>query len=252
MNYETIDYGLYHKKTIIISLSIGILSLSILVLSSLIIEFLRVFFIILGFLGIILFLWPSLGLITVNLLAGNNKTHPTTNLQEICELNSPMILDIGCGTGRCSIKLAKSLKKDGHIYGIDIFNSVISGNSIQRVQANARIENVEVNTTFKFGSIFKIPFQDDFFDVVNIAYVLHEINDKKKALSEIYRVLKPDGWLFITEFHKRSLLTFLLNGIYTLLYKNHRYWIELLEENHFIDIIYVKKGPIAVISCLKK
>ena len=161
-------------------------------------------------------------------------------------------MDIGCGTGRCAIKFAKNLKKDGHIYGIDIFKSVISGNSIQRVQANARMENVKSNTTFKFGSIYEIPFPNDFFDVVNVAYVLHEIDDKKKALSEIHRVLKSDGWLFITEFHKRNLSTFLLNGIYTLFYKNHEYWIKLLEENYFIDIIYENKGPIALISCLKK
>ena len=177
MNYKTIDYGLYHKKTINTCLFVGFFSLSILILNFLMIDFLRVFFIFLGLIGIIFFLWPSLGLIFINIIAGNDKTYPTANLQEIFDLDSPKILDIGCGTGRCAIKFAKNLKKDGHIYGIDIFKSVISGNSIQRVQANARMENVKSNTTFKFGSIYEIPFPNDFFDVVNVAYVLHEIDD---------------------------------------------------------------------------
>lgn len=252
MNFEIIDYGFYHKRTTFVSLFIGIFSLLTFILNFLMVDFLKIVFIILGLFGIIFFLWPSLGLIIINFMTWNDKSHPTAKLQEIIDLDSPKILDIGCGTGRCAIKLAKNLNKGGHVYGIDIFNNAISGNSIQRVQANARIDNVESRTTFKYGSILEIPFPNNFFDVVNIAYVLHEIDEKKQALSEIYRVLKSDGWLFITEFHKRNISTILLNGIYTLFYKNYKYWMKLLEESYFIDLLYVNTGPIALISCLKK
>jgi ubiquinone/menaquinone biosynthesis C-methylase UbiE len=81
---------------------------------------------------------------------------------------------------------------------------------------------------------------------------LHEIEDKEKALSEINRVLKPNGWLFITEFHKKSLITILLSGFYAFHYKKPEYWFSLLEKNEFVDIIYMNTGPIAIVSSLKK
>jgi ubiquinone/menaquinone biosynthesis C-methylase UbiE len=248
---EKVDYGWYHKNTMIFGLIFGSIALIIFIYSFILSGFFRIIFSIFGILGLMVFLWPALGLFAINIRTDNNRSHPTVNYKEILELKDPKILDIGCGSGRCAIQFAKNLKNGGQIFGIDIFNNALSGNSLEKVRTNARIENVSSKITFKYGSITEIPFEKHFFDVVNVSYVLHEIPDKEKALSEIYRVLKPNGWLFITEFHKRNLFTFLYNGLFTFHYKNPHFWVNLLIKNRFNDVIYANSGPIGIVSALK-
>jgi ubiquinone/menaquinone biosynthesis C-methylase UbiE len=90
------------------------------------------------------------------------------------------------------------------------------------------LENVKGTTIFQFGSVTNIPFDDDFFDFINMSYVFHEVIDKHKALNEIKRVLKQGGMFYLTEFHRNSILAIIINGIYILIFKGHKYWLDLL------------------------
>jgi len=99
------------------------------------------------------------------------------------------VLDMGCGTGRLTLKLAG---KVDHIMGIDP--------SPQRIEVVRRklTQMNPGNVTFELGSSDDISrYGEDVFDVVYLNAVFHWINDKEEALNSIYRALKPGGKLGI-------------------------------------------------------
>ena len=56
-----------------------------------------------GIIGLVFFSWPALGLLFINLIAKTGKAHPSVNEEQINSIPNPMILDIGCGSGRVAI-----------------------------------------------------------------------------------------------------------------------------------------------------
>ena len=99
------------------------------------------------------------------------------------------VLDVGCGTGRLTLKLAG---KVDHIKGIDP--------SPQRIEVALRklTKMNPGNVTFELGSSDDIGhYGEDIFDVVYLNAVFHWINNKEEALENIYQVLKPGGKLGI-------------------------------------------------------
>ncbi len=103
------------------------------------------------------------------------------------------ICEIGPGYGTFTIEAAKQVSKTGKVFTIDIQSKVIS-------ILNNRIEKYKIkNVITKVGSASKLPFLNKNFDRVFMITVLGEIDDKKKALIEINRVLKGNGLLAIGE-----------------------------------------------------
>ena len=100
------------------------------------------------------------------------------------------ILDLGCGSGRQVVFLAK---KDFSVYGFDIAEEGIK-------IAKEWLNNEGLEADFKIGSIYKkLPYLDNFFDAVISTHAIHHgrIEDIRKAIGELYRVLKPGGLIFI-------------------------------------------------------
>ena len=99
------------------------------------------------------------------------------------------VLDVGSDTGRLALKLADMVD---HITGIDP--------SPQKIEV-ARRKLTKLNpkhVTFELGSSDDIGrYGEDVFDVVYLNAVFHWINDKEKALNNIYWGLKPGGKLGI-------------------------------------------------------
>jgi demethylmenaquinone methyltransferase/2-methoxy-6-polyprenyl-1,4-benzoquinol methylase len=58
------------------------------------------------------------------------------------------------------------------------------------------------NVDYVQANAEELPFPDNHFDLVTIAFGLRNVTDKDKALASIYRVLKPGGRLLILEFSK--------------------------------------------------
>jgi SAM-dependent methyltransferase len=101
-------------------------------------------------------------------------------------------LDVGTGTGRHAIKLAKSGAK---VTAIDASPEMLA---VARQKANR--ESVKIN--FQLASLNDgLPFEGEKFDFVISGLMLCHIPDLKQALREFQRVLKPDGTLLITDFH---------------------------------------------------
>jgi len=101
------------------------------------------------------------------------------------------ILDLGCGSGRHVVYLAK---KGFDIYGVD---SSKSGIKI----AKSWLKKENLKAQLKIGNIYaKLPYKNKFFDAVISVQTMHHGRPKKikKLIVEIERILKENGAIFIT------------------------------------------------------
>ena len=98
------------------------------------------------------------------------------------------ILDIAAGTGTSSASLAKS--------GAEVIAADFSAGMI----TVGRLKHPKI--TFVEADAMSLPFADGEFDAVTISFGLRNVEQPKKALAEMFRVLKPGGRLIICEFSK--------------------------------------------------
>ena len=108
-------------------------------------------------------------------------------LKEINLPENPVCLDIGCGTGISTFELAKKIQENGTIYGIDPSQPMID---ISKKKAE-QLGFPEVK--FSTGDAEQLDFPDSMFDNVISNQVIPFIPNRWKALTEIYRILKPGG-----------------------------------------------------------
>ena len=107
------------------------------------------------------------------------------------------VLDVGCGTGRLTLHVARIIGPGGRVVGIDP--------SVQRIEvAKRKVRGAPLlNVSFETGNSNDLSrFENDSFDIVYLNIVLHWIQEKEDALAQIYRVLKPGGRLGITTGNK--------------------------------------------------
>ena len=112
---------------------------------------------------------------------------------EIVGLQNPdSILDIATGTGDLAINLTKTKAKK--IIGLDISEGMlkVGREKINQKQLNHSIDMV-------VGDSENLPFENDSFDAITVAFGVRNFESLEKGLSEILRVLKPDGILVILE-----------------------------------------------------
>lgn len=117
------------------------------------------------------------------------------------------VLDIAGGTGDLTRKFSRLVGENGQVVLADINESMLKvgrdrlldkgvGGNVQYVQANAEC----------------LPFPDNHFDVVTIAFGLRNVTRKEQAIASMLRVLKPGGRLLVLEFSKPR--NQLLNKLY--------------------------------------
>jgi ubiquinone/menaquinone biosynthesis C-methylase UbiE len=98
------------------------------------------------------------------------------------------VLDLGCGSGWATRLLARAAHQ-GAVVGVDISDAMIR-------QAQAESQNFR-NVEFRIGSATKIPSEDNFFDKVLSVESFYYYPDQERALDELYRVMAPNGRLFV-------------------------------------------------------
>lgn len=251
---EKPQYGWYVQNIIIAISIIGSIGLVCFIFGFYFQGPLGLLLVIIGASLILLFLWPGIGM-TIMHLVYLKKINLITKMKALDEIKTPEILDVGCGTGRTALRIAKALKNGGHLYGIDIYSSLaIGGNALETVENNARIEGVEDKTTFKYGSATEIPFEDNRFDIVDISSVMHELHTQEKeikALNEIFRVIKPDGYLYLSEWNRSSGYLIAIMGIFSFVFKSKKYWLDLLKRHNFKDINYESINGFGIFTARK-
>jgi SAM-dependent methyltransferase len=107
------------------------------------------------------------------------------------ENNVKSILDLGCGSGRHTVLLAK--------LGFNVYAMDISGTGLKITKDWLQDHNLKAKLT-KASCYDRFPYDNDFFDAVISTQVIHHNYHEKIlfTISEIIRVLKPDGLLLLT------------------------------------------------------
>ncbi|MGF1458795.1 MAG: bifunctional demethylmenaquinone methyltransferase/2-methoxy-6-polyprenyl-1,4-benzoquinol methylase UbiE [Leptolyngbyaceae cyanobacterium] len=106
-------------------------------------------------------------------------------------------LDVCCGSGDLALLLAHRVGTTGQVYGLD-FAAAQLAIARQKAAAKARLSAVH----WIEGDALALPFEDNQFDAVTMAYGLRNLTNLSQGLSEIRRVLKPDAKAAILDFHR--------------------------------------------------
>lgn len=129
------------------------------------------------------------------LSVGIDKTWRRKAIKMLKPFSPKIILDVATGTGDFAISAMKLNPEK--IYGIDISTGMLNI-GIEKIKKLGLENRIELKT----GDSENIQFPDIFFDAVTVAFGVRNFEDINQGLSEIYRVLKPNGACLILEFSK--------------------------------------------------
>lgn len=104
-------------------------------------------------------------------------------------------LDIACGTGIVARTVAPYIGSEGRVVGVDYNLEMLAAARALPIHAGTGIEWVE-------GNAQQLPFPDMAFDIVLCQGGLQFIADRRAALQEMYRVLKPQGRMALMLFRE--------------------------------------------------
>ncbi len=107
------------------------------------------------------------------------------------------VLDLAGGTGDMARLLAPRVGNDGHVVLTDINGAMLANG--RRVLLDHGISG---NVSYAQVNAESLPFPDNSFDLVTIAFGLRNVTDKQRALDSIKQVLRPGGRLLVLEFSK--------------------------------------------------
>ena len=156
------------------------------------------------------------------------------------------ILDLACGMGYISNFITTHVKAE--VWGIDV--------------ADYRTDSIKCNTKYNFliGDSYKLPFNNGYFDAVNIFVSLHHMWEPESAIREALRVLKSGGKLIILEdlikskYSRQTLVTLFIDNVINLSFKKNpntnktkEQWLKLLTEKFNLKLqneYSIKWGPL--------
>ncbi|HSN39079.1 MAG TPA: arsenosugar biosynthesis arsenite methyltransferase ArsM [Burkholderiales bacterium] len=145
--------------------------------------------------------WQLPGLsIPKKMLAMNYGCGSTVNPRDLA--NDPTILYVGVGGGMEVLQFAYFTRRKGGVIGLDVVDEMLAacGDNLQE----AELQNPWFKSSFvdlRKGDALNLPIADDSVDVAaqNCLFNIFHDEDLKRALSEMYRVLKPHGRLILSD-----------------------------------------------------
>lgn len=117
-------------------------------------------------------------------------------LHEYDRFAGKRVLEVGCGN---AYTLCKYAEYGAEVYGLDITEKAIN-------ISKQRFSYIGLKGYFKVGNAENLPYESNYFDCICSMGVLHHVPNTEKAVSEIYRCLKPGGRLIVMFYHRNSLL----------------------------------------------
>lgn len=159
--------------------------------------------------------------------------------------NNSNVVDIACGNGR----LLKMLSSKGLFngYGVDISEKMIE---------QAKMLNPSMN--FYVAGCEKLPFEDNFIDLMTVSASFHHFPDVEKFAKEVNRVVKKGGRIYITEIYLPYILQVIFNPFVKfskagdVKFYSPKEIASLFEKNGFYTENIVIDGMIQLISLCKK
>ena len=194
-------------------------------------------------LGAAWWLWTPLAAVASWTLAGFVVMRFVIRMNEISDLptvsflpaGEGTVLDVGCGTGRISIAVARA-RPAVKVTGLDNFSAdYMRDHSDTNTERNFRLAGISERAALQSGDMREMPFEDGSFDAAASCAAIDHLKpaDIPKALSEVNRVLRPSG---------QFLLMVLVPNIWTLLafgplvhhgIGNRRFWRQTLADTGF-------------------
>ena len=116
------------------------------------------------------------------------------SLQQRLPAHPIRALDVGTGFGRNAVFLAHHLAPGSHVWSVDP-----SAESLKRGDDAVREAGLTASVTLGPGSVERLPFRDDEFDLTMGVMLFHHLVEVSPALKEMGRVTKPDGKLLILD-----------------------------------------------------
>ena len=117
----------------------------------------------------------------------------TLLVADVCE--GHQVLDIAGGTGDLALAFSKKVGNSGQVVHTDINEAMLRTGRDRLLDAGVVLPTLVCDAE-------KLPFADDRFDLVSVAFGLRNMTHKDQALTEMNRVLKPGGKLLVLEFSR--------------------------------------------------
>lgn len=129
-------------------------------------------------------------------LTTRERTFKRALLRQIDLRAENRTLDFGCGTASLTIALKKACPR-AEIFGLD-------GDAKILEIARCKVEKADVEIVLDAGLSYEMPYADGFFDSAVSSLFFHHLTfeNKRKTLREIFRVLKPGGFLHVADWGK--------------------------------------------------
>ncbi|MBW4616570.1 MAG: bifunctional demethylmenaquinone methyltransferase/2-methoxy-6-polyprenyl-1,4-benzoquinol methylase UbiE [Desmonostoc vinosum HA7617-LM4] len=108
-------------------------------------------------------------------------------------------LDLCCGSGDLTLRLARRVGVTGQVYGVDF-----SPNLLETAKERSQKQYPQPVITWVEADVLDLPFNDDQFDAATMGYGLRNVTDIPRSLKELHRVLKPGAKAAILDFHRPS------------------------------------------------
>lgn len=118
-------------------------------------------------------------------------------LRELKSLNPSSLLDVATGTADFAIAAARQIPSLTQVTGLDLSEGMLSHGRVKiaKAELGSRIELAK-------GDSEKLPFQDNHFDAVTVAFGVRNFENLNQGIAEMVRVLRPGAPLIILEFSK--------------------------------------------------
>lgn len=117
-------------------------------------------------------------------------------VDKVANVKGNNLLDVGCGTGTLTKLIAEKSPKHT-VIGLDADQTALD-------ISQKKVIGKDLNISFRQGFGQKMPFDENSFDIVVSSLFFHHLNSSAKlaTLTEIRRLLKPDGTLIIADWGK--------------------------------------------------
>lgn len=123
-------------------------------------------------------------------------------IRELREISPKVILDVATGTADVALEIARQLKPE-KIIGVDI-----SRDMLDIGRGKVRQKGMHTFIELKEADSENLPFPDNTFDAITVAFGVRNFENLEKGLDEMFRVLKKGGRLVVLEFSKPKTFPF--------------------------------------------